>query len=270
MEKSVTCIENCLSPFATILIQLSLSDLTLDWLINYLQFYVPIKNLCLKWRRHHSGEELQYLGLYTTLSSPFSRLLWHTWRCRGYIFNPDLHRVILFVCFFFLITAWAFFQLSGVCQHYRWLSCKFMPMLSAQGLWAGGYLYGTTPTATQDLRLYGFIRKTSTNLQQWGSNPQLKDHQISNHCATRAPGWFWPLFDLRHLILNWNTKSWYKSWSGSFKCSDDDEKRLIDWLIDYCFTSRSIIFHLYGDVTIAGEGLQNLGLCSALMAFEQG
>jgi hypothetical protein len=29
-------------------------------------------------------------------------------------------------------------------------------------------------------------------------------------------------------------------------------------------------FHLYGDVTIAGEGLQNLGLCSVLKAFEQG
>jgi hypothetical protein len=36
------------------------------------------------------------------------------------------------------------------------------------------------------------------------------------------------------------------------------------------FTSRSRIFHLYGDVTIAGEGLQNLDLCSALRAFEQG
>ena len=35
-----------------------------------------------------------------------------------------------------------------------------------------------------------------------------------------------------------------------------------DWLI-YCFTSRSRIFHLYGDVAIAGEGLQNLGLYSA-------
>jgi hypothetical protein len=41
-------------------------------------------------------------------------------------------------------------------------------------------------------------------------------------------------------------------------------------LIIYSFTSRSRIFHLYGDVTIAGEGLQNLGLCSALRAFEQG
>jgi hypothetical protein len=45
---------------------------------------------------------------------------------------------------------------------------------------------------------------------------------------------------------------------------------MIDWLIIYCFMSCSRIFHLYGDVTIAGEGLQNLGLCSALKAFEQG
>jgi hypothetical protein len=41
-------------------------------------------------------------------------------------------------------------------------------------------------------------------------------------------------------------------------------------LIIYGFTSRSRIFHLYGDVTIAGEGLQILGLSSALMAIEQG
>jgi hypothetical protein len=44
----------------------------------------------------------------------------------------------------------------------------------------------------------------------------------------------------------------------------------IDWLIIYCFTSRSRLFHFYGDVTITGDGLQNLGLCSALRAFEQG
>jgi hypothetical protein len=31
----------------------------------------------------------------------------------------------------------------------------------------------------------------------------------------------------------------------------------IDWLIIYCFTSRTRIFHLNGDVTITGEGLQN-------------
>jgi hypothetical protein len=41
-------------------------------------------------------------------------------------------------------------------------------------------------------------------------------------------------------------------------------------LIDYLRFYRSRIFHLNGDVTIAGEGLQNLGLCSALRAFEQG
>jgi hypothetical protein len=46
--------------------------------------------------------------------------------------------------------------------------------------------------------------------------------------------------------------------------------RMIDWLIIYGFTSHSRIFHLYGDFTIAGEGLQNLALCSALWAFEQG
>jgi hypothetical protein len=46
--------------------------------------------------------------------------------------------------------------------------------------------------------------------------------------------------------------------------------RMIDWLIIYGFTSRSRIFHLYGDVTITCEGLQNLGLCSALGSFEQG
>jgi hypothetical protein len=33
--------------------------------------------------------------------------------------------------------------------------------------------------------------------------------------------------------------------------------------------SRSRIFHLYEGATIGGEGLQNLGLCSALRAFEQ-
>jgi hypothetical protein len=36
------------------------------------------------------------------------------------------------------------------------------------------------------------------------------------------------------------------------------------------FTSRSGIFHLYGDVTIAGEGLQNLDLCSTFRAVEKG
>jgi hypothetical protein len=43
-------------------------------------------------------------------------------------------------------------------------------------------------------------------------------------------------------------------------------------LIDYLrfYVLLKIFFHLYGDVTIAGEVLQNCGLCSALRAFEQG
>jgi hypothetical protein len=45
---------------------------------------------------------------------------------------------------------------------------------------------------------------------------------------------------------------------------------LFDWLTIYGFTSRSRLLHLYGDVTITGEGLRNLGLCLALRAFEQG
>jgi hypothetical protein len=44
---------------------------------------------------------------------------------------------------------------------------------------------------------------------------------------------------------------------------------LIDYLWFYV-PQHSRIFHLYGDVIIAGEGLQNLGLCSALQAFELG
>jgi hypothetical protein len=44
----------------------------------------------------------------------------------------------------------------------------------------------------------------------------------------------------------------------------------VDRLIIYCFTSRSRIFHSYGDVNITSERLQNLGLCSALRAYEQG
>jgi hypothetical protein len=35
------------------------------------------------------------------------------------------------------------------------------------------------------------------------------------------------------------------------------------------FTSRSRILHLFGDITIAGEGLQNFGICSALRTFVQ-
>jgi hypothetical protein len=92
------------------------------------------------------------------------------------------------VCLFVLfIAAWAIFQLSGG-HHYRWLGCKFRPILGAQGPRAGRDLYRATPTATRDLGLYGLIRKTGTHVPQWGSNPQLKDHQIFEPDAlTTAP-----------------------------------------------------------------------------------
>jgi hypothetical protein len=44
-------------------------------------------------------------------------------------------------------------------------------------------------------------------------------------------------------------------------------KKLIDYLLFYVPLKN---FHLCGDVSITGEGLQNLDLCSALRAFEQG
>jgi hypothetical protein len=66
-----------------------------------------------------------------------------------------------------------------------------------------------------------------------------------------------------------NTVIWFDENTGK-EYRNIIEWKLIDWLIIYCFTSRSRIFHLYGDITFTGEGLQNLGLCSALRAFEKG
>jgi hypothetical protein len=46
---------------------------------------------------------------------------------------------------------------------------------------------------------------------------------------------------------------------------------MIDWLfIALCPSQEFFTYMDYGDVTIAGERLQNLSLCSALRAFEQG
>jgi hypothetical protein len=43
-------------------------------------------------------------------------------------------------------------------------------------------------------------------------------------------------------------------------CSQSNAEILLTKEIN-CFKSRSRILHLYGEVTITGEGLQNLGLC---------
>jgi hypothetical protein len=54
-----------------------------------------------------------------------------------------------------------------------------------------------------------------------------------------------------------------QSWSSRFK--NIYKVRLIDCLFTVFRPAQ-----IYGDVTIAGEELQNLDLCSALRAFEQG
>jgi hypothetical protein len=48
----------------------------------------------------------------------------------------------------------------------------------------------------------------------------------------------------------------------------DPDGWLIDWLFIVLCPAQE--FHIYGDVTITSDRLQNWGLCSALRAFEQG
>jgi hypothetical protein len=61
----------------------------------------------------------------------------------------------------------------------------------------------------------------------------------------------------------------YQSESRSLSCWQWNEPFLAKWVLTYfcvkvwiivCFYACSRIFHLYGDVTIVGEGLENLGL----------
>jgi hypothetical protein len=45
----------------------------------------------------------------------------------------------------------------------------------------------------------------------------------------------------------------------------------LKWFNYICIgTAKYNMVYTFGDITIAGEGLQNSGLCSALKAFEQG
>jgi hypothetical protein len=46
-------------------------------------------------------------------------------------------------------------------HHCRWRAAKFIPMLGAQGLWAGRDLYRTTPALTRYLGFSGLIRRTA-------------------------------------------------------------------------------------------------------------
>jgi hypothetical protein len=85
--------------------------------------------------------------------------------------------------------------------------------------------------------------------------------------------------ETKNITTTKNSWEWDKSLTASrgllMKLAQDRQEwrklaAALHWLIIYGFTSRSRIFHLYGDVAIAPEGLQNLGLCSVLKAIEQG
>jgi hypothetical protein len=66
--------------------------------------------------------------------SPFSRFVRHTWGWWGPILTRILTGQHMYFLFDLFIAAWTIFQPSGGCHHYRWLGCKFRPMLGAQGL----------------------------------------------------------------------------------------------------------------------------------------
>jgi hypothetical protein len=89
---------------------------------------------------------------------------------------------VIFVCLF--IAAWAIFQLSSGCYHYRWQGCKRLMLHS--WLLAVRVLFRATPTATRDLGLYGLIRRTVTHVPQRDSNRERPLLLRSNHSATRA------------------------------------------------------------------------------------
>jgi hypothetical protein len=76
----------------------------------------------------------------------------------------------------------------------------------------------------------------------------------------------WPPLNL-NVLLSTSIPNKYSI--NPMKISNPRDRHLIILFNVIDCTSRSRIFHLYGDVTVAGEGLQNLGLCSALRAFEQ-
>jgi hypothetical protein len=71
-------------------------------------------------------------------------------------------------------------------------------------------------------------------------------------------------------ISHWSLHFCNVSRSCCRVCQSSSDLILRSRLFIYGFMSRRRMFHLYGDVTIANGGLQNLGLCSALRAFEHG
>ena len=102
------------------------------------------------------------------------------------------YKVCLFVLF---IAAWAIFQLSGGCHHYRWLGCKFRPMLGAQGLWAGRNLYRANTycdTGPQFKRSHPKDRhpRPTVGFEPPTQGPSDLWARRSIHCATRTAWWY--------------------------------------------------------------------------------
>jgi hypothetical protein len=78
-------------------------------------------------------------------------------------------------------------------------------------------------------------------------------------------------FVLLHEVINITFREKKKRDTKNYSFQTYHWRWLYDcWLVTNCFTSRSRIFQIYGDITNTVEGLQNVGLCSALRAFEQG
>jgi hypothetical protein len=84
---------------------------------------------------------------------------------------------------------------------------------------------------------------------------------LTRHCKKKQPELIQPA-TVDSILTHHHCKTQQQSISN--------RSGLVGWMVIYCFTSCSSIFHLYGGATITDEELQNLGLSSALSAFEQG
>jgi hypothetical protein len=112
-----------------------------DWLIDYLRFYVLLKNISLIWRRHHCR--------------------WRAAKFRPMLGAQGLWAGRWLIDYLRFYVPFKNISLIWRRHHCRWRAAKFRPMLSAQGLWAGRDLYRVTPAVTQDLVLSGHIRSTA-------------------------------------------------------------------------------------------------------------
>jgi hypothetical protein len=124
-------------------------------------------------------------------------------------------------------------------HHCRWRPTNCRPMLSIQGQWARRDLYRVTPAVTRDLIF--LVSSKRPLIQSSLTTGDVEDVKLIRYQ-------FWCTIWAFRLM---KSRQWYL-----VQKVGNPIDWLIDWLIIYGFTSRSRIFHLYGDVTIAGEGLQ--------------